>query len=138
MVILHCGGAMISQMQFLLLGEMSGKDGLVIVPFAVSIIPPHAFSHLLSSECNSYPILQEQLYPPRVLIHSCSQPWSGEWHSSYSFMKLAENPAFWTEPSETNLIQRLFDVDLMSFGILYPQKVPIRSAPDVSPSLISR
>jgi hypothetical protein len=27
---------------------------------------------------------------PKVLMHSCSQPWSGLWHSSYSFMKLAE------------------------------------------------
>ncbi len=26
---------------------------------------------------------------PKVLMHSCSQPWSGLWHSSYSFMKLA-------------------------------------------------
>ena len=26
---------------------------------------------------------------------------------TYSFMKLAENPAFCTEPSDTNLIQRL-------------------------------
>lgn len=34
--------------------------------------------------------LQEQLYPPRVLIHSCSQPWSGEWHSSYLEIHICE------------------------------------------------
>ena len=41
-VILHWGGARISQMQFLFAGYRSGNDGDVIVPFEVSISPPHA------------------------------------------------------------------------------------------------
>ena len=41
-VILHCGGASISQMQFLFAGYKSGNDGDVIVPFEVSIRPPQA------------------------------------------------------------------------------------------------
>ena len=41
-VILHCGGARISQMQFLLAGYKSGKDGELIVPFDASIMPPQA------------------------------------------------------------------------------------------------
>ena len=35
------------------------------------------------SQLHDFTNLHEQLYPPRVLIHSCSHPWSGEWHSSY-------------------------------------------------------
>ena len=41
-VIRHCGGAKISQIQFLLAGYKSGNEGDVIVPFDVSISPPHA------------------------------------------------------------------------------------------------
>ena len=38
-----------------------------------------------SMECVIY-----YIYLPSVLMHSCSQPWLGDWHSSYSFIKLAE------------------------------------------------
>ena len=41
-VIRHCGGAKISQIQFLLAGYKSGNEGDVIVPFDVSISPPQA------------------------------------------------------------------------------------------------
>lgn len=57
-VILHCGGARISQMQFLLAGYRSGKDGDVMVPLEASIKPPQAsetttFIHLRHHK-NSY------------------------------------------------------------------------------------
>ena len=41
-VILHCGGANISQMQFLLAGYRSGNEGDVMVPLEASIKPPQA------------------------------------------------------------------------------------------------
>ena len=41
-VIFHCGGAKTSQMQFLLAGYKSGKEGEVMVPLTASIRPPHA------------------------------------------------------------------------------------------------
>ncbi len=40
-VILYCGGATISHVQVLLPGYISGKEGLVMVPFGESILPPH-------------------------------------------------------------------------------------------------
>ena len=52
-VIRYCGGATISQMQFLFGGYRSGNEGLTIVPFSVSMTPPQASSHFLPSECNS-------------------------------------------------------------------------------------
>ena len=41
-VILHCGGATTSQMQFLLAGYKSGNDGDTIVPLEASVRPPQA------------------------------------------------------------------------------------------------
>ena len=46
-VIFHCGGASTSQIQFLLAGYSSGKDGEVIVPLTASINPPQASAKFL-------------------------------------------------------------------------------------------
>ena len=55
--------------------------------------------------------LHEQLYPPRVLIHSCSHPWSGEWHSSYLGIQIfarapfkSDNSLFHEAGGETGLL----------------------------------
>jgi hypothetical protein len=53
------------------------------------------------------------------------------------FMKEAANPAFCTDPSETNLTYNWFPVDLISSGILYPQKAPNFVEVASPPSLIS-
>ena len=42
---------------------------------------------LLNFVCTINAHLHEQEYPPRVLMHSCSHPWSGPWHSSYSWQR---------------------------------------------------
>lgn len=52
-VIRKPAGAVISQMQFLLGGYRSGKEGLVRVPLLASIRPPQASSHFFPSECSS-------------------------------------------------------------------------------------
>lgn len=51
-------------------------------------------------------------------MHSCSQPWSFSSHSSSSLINVAENPAFWTDPSETNFTNILFVVDLKKFNYI--------------------
>lgn len=137
-VILYWGGAIISQMQFLFAGYKSGNDGDTIDPFDASMIPPQASSHFLPSEWSSYPMRHSHLYPPSVLTHSCSHPWFCSEHSSNSFMKFAENPAFWTEESETNLTIILLELDLTSSGTLYPQYFPMMGDVGKWPSLTSR
>ena len=53
-MIRHCGGAKISQIQFLLAGYKSGNEGDVMVPLDVSISPPHASEkHRCSFQCRN-------------------------------------------------------------------------------------
>ena len=54
------------------------------------------------------------------------------------FIKTAENPAFWTDPSVTNFILILFVSDLTCSGILYPQNTPMSVELSECPSLMSK
>lgn len=57
-------------------------------------------------------MLQAHSYPPSVLTHEWLQPCSMEAHSSNSFMKVAEKPAFCTVLSDSKITSSLLEVDL--------------------------
>ena len=64
-VIRHCGGAKISQIQFLLAGYKSGNEGDVMVPLDVSISPPHA------SEQRKFSFLYLKMILKNLTLRAC-------------------------------------------------------------------
>lgn len=68
-VILHCGGARISHMQFLLAGYSSGNEGEEMVPFGSSNRPPQASSLGVSKLNVNLNVLDNWIVYFRIFFH---------------------------------------------------------------------